>query len=844
MNHRDFLPFVTKPGRYIGQEYNVPVRSLNESPLRCALVFPDLYEIGMSHQGLQILYHILNELENVSAERCFCPDIDAEKILRINQMPLVSLESGRPLSQFDFVGITLPHELCYTNILTILDRSEIPFLAADRDETHPIVIGGGACALNPEPVANFFDAILLGDGEEAVVDIARLLLTSRHNNQSRGQRIEQLSTIDGVYLPNRYSPIYDEDGRIVEMKHHSNDPQRIMKRVLANLDSLGHLHQPIVPNSRIVHDRLGIEVARGCTRGCRFCQAGITYRPVRERSVDQIIDLAEQGINNTGFEELALLSLSTGDYSCLPELLPKLMSRYSHDYVSVALPSMRVGTLTQDLMDEIKRVRKTGFTLAPEAGSERLRKAINKGITEEDLLESARNAFNLGWTLIKLYFMIGLPTETMADVEAIIDLARKTADAGNISGNGRKKVTVSVGTFVPKPHTPYQWEEQLSFSKSQERINLLKDKLPRKGFKLKWHDPKQSYLEGVFSRGDRRLADLIIKAWHEGARLDSWSDYFNLRRWQECAELCGIDLDFYLRKRGRDELLPWSHLDSGVEDDFLLDELEKTWSGEYTPDCRYHGCQQCGLCDFDTIAPVVHNEDRTDPETAGKRGSDDISQSKNEGGKFRYLVSYSRTGIICFLGHLEFLQVIFRGLRRANIRTNFSQGYNPSPKVSFSPALPVGTESLCESFVMELPEPLDDCQIRSTDLTDVLPEGITINEIRSFEGKLPQELQTTYTVHLNTGLSFKDQEKIKNFMIQRTWMIERQRKGKRKEINIRPIVDTFVIESPTNITMKLITRSGLPGAKPLEILEHILGRPREELLTSSVCKTEWKLLGE
>ncbi len=842
MRDRDFLPFVNKPGRYIGREYNSSLPGQEAYDLQCALVFPDLYEIGMSHQGLQILYHILNGREKISAERCYCPDKDAETMLREKTLPLVTLESGRPLKQFDFIGITLPHELCYTNILTVLERAQIPFYSVERDESHPIVIGGGTCALNPEPVADFFDAILLGDGEEAIVEIAEALLLARKKEIPRSLRIENLAKIDGVYVPRLYQPVYDDQGCIKEIKHQPPVPATIRRRVLASLDRLDHLYQPIVPNSRIVHDRLGIEVARGCTRGCRFCQAGITYRPVRERSVSQILQLAEKGIKNSGFEELALLSLSTGDYSCLHELLPKLMDTCSRDFVSVSLPSMRVGTLTQELMDEIKRVRKTGFTLAPEAGSERLRKAINKGISEHDLVESARNAFSLGWNLIKLYFMIGLPTETAEDIDAITDLAKKTAEAGNVNGHGRKRVTLSVGTFVPKPHTPFQWEAQLSIQQSHEKIDRLRDNLPRKGFNLKWHDPKQSYLEGVFSRGDRRLARLIVTAWEMGARLDSWSEHFNLQRWLECARTCDIDLDFYLRQRAVEEILPWSHLSSGVEERFLLGEKDKTGSGEYTPDCRYHGCQECGLCDFDTLAPIVHGKNGSEAVMPGNASSAGSGEKTEEIGKFRYRVSYSRSGAICYLGHLEFLQIIFRALRRAEIRTNFSKGFNPSPKVSFSPALPVGTQSSCESFIMELPVPLDNRREAAELLRAAMPDGICVNEIVPFQGKLPQELKTIYTVVLEDALTSREEDRIKSFLAAQTFEVARKRKGKVKQLDIRTMIEALHIESAAEISMTIISRSGTPGIKPLKALEHILKRDEETLLNSLVRKTSEEAL--
>jgi radical SAM family uncharacterized protein/radical SAM-linked protein len=839
MEDHNFFPFVTKPGRYIGREYNSAIPRSDEPQLRCALVFPDLYEIGMSHQGLQILYHVLNARDGISAERCYCPDKDAEAMLRAKELPLVTLESGRPLNQFDVIGITLPHELCYTNILTILDRAKIPFFASERLESHPLVIGGGTCALNPEPVAEFFDAILLGDGEEAIVELSEILLSSRKNGLPRNLQIEALAEIDGVYLPNRYEPAYDNDGYITEMKHEATVPASIRKRILADLDRLDHLYHPIVPNSRIVHDRLGVEVARGCTRGCRFCQAGITYRPVRERTVSQILELAEKGLDSSGFEEMALLSLSTGDYSCLPDLLPKLMDRCSQDLVSVSLPSMRVGTLSQGLMDEIKRVRKTGFTLAPEAGSERLRNVINKGISEQDLLESAGSAFNLGWNLIKLYFMIGLPTETAADIDAIIDLAIKTAAAGNISGHGRRRVNISVGTFVPKPHTPFQWEPQLSIQQSREKIYRLKDKLPRKGFNLKWHDPKQSYLEGVFSRGDRKLARLIVKAWQQGARLDSWSDHFDLDRWLDCAAACDINLDFYLRKRSAEEILPWSHLRSGVEERFLLDELGKAGNQEYTPDCRYHGCQQCGLCDFETIAPVVHKKHLDELTTSTGSDSNVTEKKKDLEGTYRYRVSYSRSGAICYLGHLEFLQIIFRALRRAKIRTSFSKGYNPSPKVSFSPALPVGTESSCEWFIMELPVPLDSCQKSASVLTTVMPDGIAITGIDPFQGKPPQELNICYTIVLDDAISRKEEDEISSFLTAKTFPVTRQRKGKTRQLDIRTMIETIQIISATELSMTVISRSGAPGIKPLKALEHIMKRPEKALLNSRVHKISW-----
>jgi radical SAM family uncharacterized protein/radical SAM-linked protein len=841
MSKPNLLHHVSRPGRYLGGEYNTPL--LSESALvSCLFAFPDLYEIGMSHQGLQILYHIVNALDDTRAERCYCPAPDAEQWLRDHQVVLGSLESGQALKDFDLLGITLPHELCYTNILTMLDLAQIPFLAAERAENQPIVLGGGTCAFNPEPVADFFDAICVGDGEEAIIDICAVLKEMKQRGASKQEIIAELGRIDGVYLPHLYRPRYHSDGRLSAIEHDADTSSKLRRRILPDLDRLDHLKHPLVPGARIVHDRLALEVARGCTRGCRFCQAGITYRPVRERSTAQIMELAEQGIARSGFEELALLSLSTGDYSCLPEVLPKLMKRFAGERVSVAMPSMRVGTLNRELMDAIRRVRKTGFTLAPEAGSERLRQSINKGITEEALLQAAADAYALGWNLIKLYFMIGLPTETDEDLEAITALVEKTAQAGQIDGRGRKRISVSVGTFVPKPHTPFQWEPQLSIKESRRRLQVLKSALHKRSTTLKYHDPEQSFLEGVFARGDRRLAKLTVSAWQRGARLDSWSDYFNLLRWREAAEDCALDLDFYLRRRETDELLPWSHIDSGVEIAYLLEERDKSLSQIYTEDCRYHGCQKCGLCDFKTVMPIVHNKKRLSDEPPA--GATEDIKAETSSARFRYLISYGRSGPICYLGHLEFLQIIFRSLRRAGFKTHFSQGYNPSPKVSFGPALPVGTMSRSEFFSVDLVEPLSDFEQAKARLNQALPEGLAVVEIKAHQGRLPQNLLSRYLVSLPFTLSSSELEQIESFIASSTFLIEKTRKGKTKKIDVRPLVQRISATSSKTVELDLISRSGAPGTKPFEILAALLDRELSVLLDMEVLKISWSELDD
>ena len=850
MTDRTILSSITRPGRYLGHEYNSVRKAWESAQIRFALIFPDLYEIGMSHQGLQILYHLLNNRDNFLAERCFCPDIDLEQLLRQKETPLTSLESARPLTDFDVLGITLPYELCYTNILTVLSLAAIPLYSHDRDNSFPLLLGGGACSLNPEPVADFFDAILLGDGEEAIIDIASLLAKHKNDKLAKDVLLDLLADIDGVYIPAHFQPEYSPHGKLLAIHQKGGSKEKITRRVLGDLNEIDHLKQPIVPNAKIVHDRMGIEVARGCTRGCRFCQAGITYRPVRERSSEKIMELAESGLDDSGFEELALLSLSTGDYSCLEQTLPQLMDRFAEKFISVAMPSMRVGTLTPDIMEQVKRVRKTGFTLAPEAGSERLRRVINKGITEEDLIATCTEAFALGWRVIKFYFMIGLPTETEQDINEITQLVQKAmAVRSSGPGKGKKQINVSVGTFVPKPHTPFQWERQLSQEESKQNIRRLQNGLPRKGCNFRYHSPQISFLEGVFSRGDRRLSRLMELAWQAGARLDGWDEHFDLSRWQKAAELCQLDLDEFLRAREMDEILPWQHLQTGVDLQFLKDELEKARGEVYTPDCRYHACQKCGLCDFETLFPIVYNRSGKEVDTEKPCSTlidkDTTTSNRSvETGHFKYIVHYSRSGDICFLGHLEILQVIFRTLRRAKVTTNYSQGFNPSPKISFGPALPVGTESLAEFFIMDLPTPLNNPASIMERLNAKIAPGLKVTKIDLHSGKIPQKVRISYNLTLPGNITDSERIRAKEFVNSKSYVIGKTRKGKTKEIDIRPLINDFSIFNSEMVQIEIDSASGQPGIKPLEALTEILGLDKERSLQTRILKTGWHALDE
>jgi len=831
------LACVAKPSRYLGNEINAVRKDWDSAELRLALIFPDMYEIGMSHQGLQILYHIVNSRDGYLADRAYAPDRDLEELLRQGGIPLFALESGRPLADFDVLGFTLPYELCYTNILTILDLAGLPFRAADRNGNQPLVIAGGPCAFHAEPVADFFDAILLGDGEEAILEIAEVIRDAKRSGLSRADLLDRLSMIEGVYVPSLFEPQYGEDGKFRGMLPLKEGYERVRRRILPDLDAAAGPFPPLVPLMRIVHDRLGIEIARGCTRGCRFCQAGIIYRPVRERSPERILDTARAGIDQGGFEELALLSLSTGDYSCLSEVLVQLMNGLASQRVSVSMPSMRVGTLTPEIMEQIRRVRKTGFTLAPEAGTDRLRRVINKGITEEDLLATCQSAFALGWKLIKLYFMFGLPTETSEDMEAIPALALKALQAG--SGGGRK-INVSAATFVPKPHTPFEREAQLGVDEGFARIDLLKERLRPRGLNLKWHDPRQSFLEGVMARGDRRLSCLIEQAWRAGARLDAWTDFFDLAVWEKAADACGIDLKEYLRKREPDEKLPWHHLDVGVDEAFLKAELDNALKEVYTQDCRVHGCSKCGLCDFKTIKPkTYHKYLKENPkglavyskpaEVPGPKQP--VDRTKH----FLYCFWYEKTGKSRVRNNLELIQIFFRAFRRVGLPVHFSQGFNPTPKVSFGPALPLGTESLAEYLYADLYEPLPDAAALRSAINRHLPAGLTVKSVELGVKQLNGPLLSSYQVSLARLGSASD---LADFFEQERFEVELTRKGKIRQIDARPFIKELTATADGKIHLVMESEPGKAGVKPMEFLSALLGLSEKEALAARVVK-QW-----
>lgn len=812
---RELLPLLPKPSHYLGCEPGTVHKNPESVAVRIGLAFPDMYEIGMSYLGGAILYDAVNKHEDFWAERVYTPSQEAGAVIRDRGANLGTMESGTPIRELDVLTFSLTHELCYTNVLYILDLGGIPMRAADRSEDDPIIMMGGGCTFNAEPMAPFADLMVLGDGEEILPELCAAIRDAKASGMSKSDLLYSLRTWQGVYIPS----FFEDQGFGLPPRPIHEDHTVVQKRIVQDMNKISFpLVQPQAFDA--VHDRYTIEIARGCTRGCRFCQAGMIYRPVRERSLDTLDDILQKGLSGTGYGELSFLSLSAGDFSALTGLFDVSINRCRDEQVGVSLPSLRAGSVSEDIMERIANIRRTGATIAPEAGTQRLRDVINKGITEDELLDHVRTLIAHGWTSVKLYFMIGLPTETQEDLDGILELCKKVLYCAGPKP-GRFQVSAAVSPFVPKPHTPFQWERQLSYDECRERIYYLRDIFrPHKRFRLRSHIPEMTQLEGVFSRGGRELAPLVEKAYERGALFCSWKDHLDISVWRELWEELGIDHELYLAERPMDEPLPWDHLSSGVTKRFFAAERRRALQHKITEDCRYGACRNCGVCTIDgrpselnagkespeevthilnrTTRDQVAPPKRTSPEVkpiepAGKQGSKRPDHTGKEelfvrAAQFR--VWYRKHGAAAYLSQLELQSILERAMRRAKLPIAFSAGFHPLPLLSFSRALSVGIASDKEYFHITLREPMD-AEAMYKAFAPELPAGMTllsVEEVR-ISKKQPQAIAETFE------LSYIGDEENRPAFVEAwrsfekapsyTWL----RKSKRgeKEMNLRPV---------------------------------------------------------
>lgn len=714
----EILMQVEKPARYIGNEINSVVKKPEYVSIRMAMCFPDVYEIGMSHLGIQILYDMFNRYEDVWCERVYSPWPDLHQIMKEKDIPLFGLESQEPVKNLDFLGITLQYEMCYTNILQILDLSKIPFYAKDRGENDPIVIGGGPCSYNPEPIADFFDFFYIGEGETRYREIFDIYKENRACGGSRLDFLKKICSLEGIYVPQFYETEYYADGTIKEIRTNIPEaPKHITKNIVTDFDSVTYPTKLVVPFIKCTQDRAVLEIQRGCIRGCRFCQAGQLYRPVREKNAETLKKYAVEMLQNTGYDEITLSSLSSSDYSELPELVDFLMEDCRKKKVNISLPSLRIDAFSLDVMSKVQDIKKISLTFAPEAGSQRLRNVINKGLSEEDILHGSKLAFEGGWTRVKLYFMLGLPTETAEDIQGIGDLANKIAACffDTVPKEKRREqiqIVASTSFFVPKPFTPFQWAPMCTaqefLDKAYETRKGIASQLNQKRIKYNWHEADLSVLEGVFARGDRKIAKVILKAYEKGCLFDSWSEYFRNDLWMEAFEECGVSIDFYTsRIRREDEIFPWDILDCGVSKEYLLREWKKAQEEAVTPNCRKEcsGCGAakygCGVCREDRVKTGNEGEIQ---ETEEKSVTEDspAEEKQSERKTIKVRIKFSKHGIMRYIGHLDIMRYFQKVFRRAEIDIAYSGGFSPHQIMSFAAPLGVGLESEGEYLDAEL----------------------------------------------------------------------------------------------------------------------------------------------
>ena len=737
----EILQKVKKPARYIGGEFNSVQKNGDSVSCRMVLALPDVYEVGMSNLGLAILYGILNGRGDTLCERVYAPWIDFEEEMRAKNIPLFSLESKHAVKDFDFLGFSLQYEMIFSNVLNMLDLAGITLHSAARTENEPFVIGGGPCVYNVEPMADFFDFFVIGEGEEILGEVAEKFIEWKNGGRIGGRRsfLKKLLGVAGIYVPSFYEPIYDEKN-FIGMKVLEGAPKIIYKRVCKNMNDVATVEKPLVPFIDIVHNRAMLEIFRGCTRGCRFCQAGMCYRPARERTVENLRETARRLIDVSGYDEMSLTSLSSADYSCLNRLVEELQADFRNEKISFSLPSLRIDSFSIELADKLQAVRKSGLTFAPEAGTQRLRDVINKNVTEENLLAACGAAFEKGWKTIKLYFMMGLPTETDEDIAGIADLAQKVANLyRQIKKRRDVKITVSVSCFVPKPFTPFQWYGQISLEEFMRRQKLLKSLITDKAITYNYHDAKLSVLEGAIARGDRRLCKVIETAWRNGAKFDGWSDLFKFEIWAAAFESCGVDMKYFSeRTRNIYEPLAWEHTSPGVNKNFLISEFEKSERGETTRDCRRTSCTGCGVCMKLGVGVIdfVNSAGNREQGLGISTKTIPYSLLPTPLSLTKYRAQIRKGAEIAFLSHLEYMNVFMSALLRSKLPAAYSEGFNPHLKVAFATALGVGVTSEMEYVDFELAQNIKSNEVM-TRLNSHLPKGAELVRIRKISGKVP-----------------------------------------------------------------------------------------------------------
>lgn len=825
---KEILALLPRPSRYLGIEEGTVKADPASARLHCALAFPDLYEVAMSYLGQKILYGQLNSMEGVLAERVFTPCRDAAAVLRERKVPLATLESDTNLADTHLIGFSITHELAFTNVLLMLELGGIPLRAADRGDDlrrWPLVMAGGGCTLCAEPLAPFMDLMVLGEAEAVLPQLVELLIEARADGLTRTEFLRRARHIPGVYVPAFFSP--RADGSLEPL---FADYTTVLRRPVADMKDAFYPARQATPFGA-VHNRLSLEIARGCTRGCRFCQAGMTLRPSRERSIEEIRQLTEDCLTSTGYDDVSFLALSCGDFSGLKTLFLDVADRCAREQIAISLPSLRVGSVDGEIMARMAGIRRTGATLAPEAGSQRLRDVINKGITEEALLHHVRQLAGYGWQQVKLYFMLGLPTETMEDLDAIVDLCVKVRDCcrrkdedGKWHGP-RLTVTAAVSPFVPKTHTPFQWEAQISMETMKERIFYLRDAVRQhKNVSLRWHEPAMSHLEGILSRGDRRLADVVEKAYRKGGIFSSWIEGFSLAPWLEALDECGMKPEDWTRARDLDAPLPWDHLQAGVSRSFLLKERERALRGAVTGDCRYGPCRHCGVCDT-KAGPSLLRASEADPELKTRlnfpaRDQEDFGPipeiPRFEPGKkkeppridealtrrvARYRIWHKKEGRSAWVSQLELQSLLERALRRAGLPLAFSQGFHPLPLLSFGRALPVGVGSMSEWFMVTLRSPMHEREVLER-LAPCMLAGMEPlrAELMPLTGKLPMPAEELYRLRVAEKAMEREPGRLagweerlgqdwENFAASASLELERENKrGVVKTENLRPLL--------------------------------------------------------